>query len=514
MNRHPELSLRQPEKLGNVRSRMLNPTVVGKYFDGLKELIDTLQLHDHPERIWNADECGKQFEHQPVKVMSQKGTRCVISRTSDDRANTTIMACGNANGDFMPPMLITKGKTSKSLHGFNIAEAPEGTAWTYQESGWINEKIAFEWFNDVFLKHCGPERPQMLIMDGHGSHECAELLDTAIEDNIAIFALPPHTTHYLQPLDRTVFGPFNTAYNFACTEFLSAHPSNLINKWTFPSMFTKAWTSAMTCSNLKNGFKATGIYPLNKDAIPSHAYDPSLAFEKEDTQATTSTDTVESEVDSLNDQQVTVQVHDNGTPASANVSATCTTTTEPLLTVQVQDNDTPALVDVSATCTANTEPLPQSVVHDVIMDSVDIHGLQEQLHVPESVVSPGSGPSLSVDAPPIDDPALLLDLIQSGKIEVVATAEENGIAEIPLAQWSAEVESLFLPPAPAKSTETKTTKRKKITSHRLLTSPEILSEKKRVKEEKEKKEKLKQERLERKKVKDEERKQTKQGQKK
>ena len=218
----------------------------------------------------------------------------------------------------------------------------------------------------------------------------------------------------------------------------------------------------MTCSNLNNGFKATGIYPLNKDTLQSHAYDPSLAFEKEDTQATTSTDTVESEVDSLNNQQFTVQVHGNGTPASANVSATCTTTTEPLLTVQIQDNGTPALVDVSATCTANTEPLPQSVVHDVIMDSVNIHGLQEQLHVPESVVSPGSGQSLSVDAPPIDDPALLLDLIQSGKIEVVATAEENGIAEIQLSQWSAEVESLFLPPAPAKSTETKQQRGKKL----------------------------------------------------
>ena len=116
MKRHPELSLRQPEKLGNVRARMLNPVVVGKYFEGLKEIVDTLQLNDHPERIWNADECGKQFEHTPMKVLAQRGVRCVIGRTSDDRTDTTIMACAIANGTVMPPTLIVKGKTSKSAH--------------------------------------------------------------------------------------------------------------------------------------------------------------------------------------------------------------------------------------------------------------------------------------------------------------------------------------------------------------------------------------------------------------
>jgi hypothetical protein len=27
------------------------------------------------------------------------------------------------------------------------------------------------WFKDVFLAHCGPERPQLLFLDSHRSHE-------------------------------------------------------------------------------------------------------------------------------------------------------------------------------------------------------------------------------------------------------------------------------------------------------------------------------------------------------
>ncbi|KAH3890443.1 hypothetical protein DPMN_014524 [Dreissena polymorpha] len=37
-------------------------------------------------------------------------------------------------------------------------------------------------------------------------------------------------THYLQPLDRSVFGPLNKYYNSACSEFLKQNALNLVNK--------------------------------------------------------------------------------------------------------------------------------------------------------------------------------------------------------------------------------------------------------------------------------------------
>jgi hypothetical protein len=37
------------------------------------------------------------------------------------------MACVNAAGRTMPPQFVVKGKTSKSLHGFNTSAAPVGT---------------------------------------------------------------------------------------------------------------------------------------------------------------------------------------------------------------------------------------------------------------------------------------------------------------------------------------------------------------------------------------------------
>lgn len=190
---------------------MLNPTVVEKYMNDLGQKISELKLEHKPNQIWNCDETGKQFQHNSVKVIAQKGAKNVVSRVSENRTNITIMACVNGAGEKMVPMIIVKEKTSASLHGLNVVDAPDGTIFAFQENGWINEEIAEKWFREVFLQHCGPERPQLLLLDGHSSHESLGLLELAIHENIEIFCLPPHTTHALQPLDRSVFGPFNKA---------------------------------------------------------------------------------------------------------------------------------------------------------------------------------------------------------------------------------------------------------------------------------------------------------------
>ena len=39
-----------------------------------------------------------------------------------------------------------------------------------------------------FLKHCGPVRPQLLILDQHGRHEVLELVDMAMANKIMLFS--------------------------------------------------------------------------------------------------------------------------------------------------------------------------------------------------------------------------------------------------------------------------------------------------------------------------------------
>ncbi|MES9884670.1 MAG: helix-turn-helix domain-containing protein [Sedimenticola sp.] len=273
--RHPDLVVRKPEKLTSLRARMLNGEVVSKYFEDLNAIIQDLNLTQRPACIWNCDESGVNFEHSPVKVVAQKGDRNVVSKTTSKSSNITVMACVNAEGNSMPPMFVTKGKTNRCLHGFNTNEAPKGSVWTFQKNGWMNDEIGEKWFEGVFLKHCGPHRPQILILDGHSSHETLTIIEKAIEENISILSLPPHSTHYLQPLDRSVFGALKTVYNQNCSDFMQEHPLHVINKWTFPTLFSSAWEKTVTAANIRSGFKACGIFPFNEHAVPLSAFAPS-----------------------------------------------------------------------------------------------------------------------------------------------------------------------------------------------------------------------------------------------
>ena len=273
--RHPEITLRKPEKLSTVRARMLNPVVVENYFNDLERVISELGVSE--TEIWNCDETGLNFEHNPPRVVTERGANSVVGKTSQKSSNLTIMACVNGGGSVMPPLVITKGKTVKSLHGFKTSDAPVGTVWSFQEKGWITDEIGEKWFDDVFLKHCGPKRPQLLIFDGHSSHETLAIIERAIGENIALLSLPPHCTHYLQPLDRSVFGPFKKSYNEHCSDFMSEHPLHVVNKWTFPSLLMKAWQCSFTEANIRSGFASCGICPVNRAAVPASAFAPSAS---------------------------------------------------------------------------------------------------------------------------------------------------------------------------------------------------------------------------------------------
>ena len=80
----------------------------------------------------------------------------------------------------MPPHVILIGKKVKSLQSFQVLDTPEGTNWTQSESGWAKQEIAELWFELTFLSNIGSQRPQILILDGHDSHNFVELIGMVI----------------------------------------------------------------------------------------------------------------------------------------------------------------------------------------------------------------------------------------------------------------------------------------------------------------------------------------------
>ncbi|XP_060806689.1 uncharacterized protein LOC132903177 [Amyelois transitella] len=271
LSRNPEITLRKAEGVSIARTQSLNRTEVNAYFNTLSDLLEQYDLFDKPSKIFNMDESGLQLNPRPGIVLAQKGSKAVCSQTSTEKGETiTVIACCNAEGVFLPPACIMKGKNKKQE--WQDGMPPGSVLYMSQKSAYINTNIFFEWLKTHFLPRKPPGKV-LLILDGHTSHcNSVEMLEFATDNDICLFTFPSHTTHYLQTLDRSVFKSLKAFYYEACRIWLKRNPWRRLTRLQFGELLSTAWSKAATYDNAVNGFKATGVYPFDRNAIPDYAF--------------------------------------------------------------------------------------------------------------------------------------------------------------------------------------------------------------------------------------------------
>ncbi|KAJ8303670.1 hypothetical protein KUTeg_018780 [Tegillarca granosa] len=102
------------------------------------------------------DEKGISLEHKPQRVISRKAVKTVPGKVSNCRDNITVVASVNASGKRMPPLMIVKGTTHRSLYAYDTESGPPDAIWTFQSNAWIEDILGQKWFDYIILKYCGP----------------------------------------------------------------------------------------------------------------------------------------------------------------------------------------------------------------------------------------------------------------------------------------------------------------------------------------------------------------------
>lgn len=76
--------------------------------------------------------------------------------------------------------------------------------------------------------------------------------------------MPAHSSHYLQPLDVGCYAPLKIIYGRLVQEKMLAGV-NHIDEQDFVPLYLQARQQALSSSNIKSGFKATSLFPLDSD---------------------------------------------------------------------------------------------------------------------------------------------------------------------------------------------------------------------------------------------------------
>lgn len=207
--------------------------------------------------MYNMDETGVTTVQTPKQVVTEKGKKQVGSVTSAERGELVTVACAvNATGNAVPPMFIFPRVRFKD----SLMNGSPGSIGHCTKSGWMNED-AFVAFLEHFIRHtnCSTDHPVLLILDNHESHISLKSVTIAKENR-----------------DKTVYGPLKTYYNQAMDGWMRSHPRRTVSIYEVPELVKQAFLSAMSPTNITSGFRATGIFPFNRDIFPEEDYAPSM----------------------------------------------------------------------------------------------------------------------------------------------------------------------------------------------------------------------------------------------
>ncbi|KAJ4446410.1 hypothetical protein ANN_13106 [Periplaneta americana] len=174
-------------------------------------------------------------------------------------------------GTFVPPLIVFP---RKNMQAELMDGTPPGSIHACHISGWIQADIFTQWFRHFLeVMKATKSDPAILILDGHYSHtRNMEVIELGRENGVSIVCLPPHSSHKMQPLDLAFMKPLKTFY---CQEIESWLKNNFPRTVTIRQvgkLFGNAYLRAATVETAVNGFRKSGIYPLNRNVFRSHDF--------------------------------------------------------------------------------------------------------------------------------------------------------------------------------------------------------------------------------------------------
>lgn len=119
------------------------------------------------------------------------------------------------------------------------------------------------------------ERKVLLVLDGHKTHtHNIPALQRASASGVIMLSLPPHTSHKTQPLDLSFFKPLKTYYSQNIDQWMRAHPGRAVTMYQVSQLFGSAYAKAASVSTAINGFRKSGLFPVNPDVYHESEFLP------------------------------------------------------------------------------------------------------------------------------------------------------------------------------------------------------------------------------------------------
>ena len=164
-----------------------------------------------------------------------------------------------------------------------VRDGPIDCVGTAHPSGWMTNENFLRYLKH-FVKHtkASAGKKVLLLLDNHESHLHIDVLNYARDNGVVMLSFPPHCSHKLQPLDRSVFGPFKRYLSNAQDRWMRNNPGKTMTIYDIPGIVKDSWAKSATPLNIIHGFNVSGISPFNSNVFRDDEFAPSTATDRPD----------------------------------------------------------------------------------------------------------------------------------------------------------------------------------------------------------------------------------------
>lgn len=263
LKRHKQLSERLAGNIKRARAKV-SPEIIEEYCSNLKTTLEGVP----PQNIWNYDETNLTDDPGSKKVICRRGSKYPERIITTSKSATSIMICGNAMGELLPPYVVYK---ATCMWNSWAEGGPTGAVYNRTPSGWFNKETFEDWFVKIALPRLKQQDQQkVLIGDNLSSHFTPTVIQLCEKYQIKFVSLPANSTHLTQPLDVAFFRPMKAMWRKILEEVKLATSQTVVAKDRFPRLLKKLMTELEPKGNsLKAGFKKCGIVPCSAEPIIS-----------------------------------------------------------------------------------------------------------------------------------------------------------------------------------------------------------------------------------------------------
>ena len=197
----------------------INDKILDNFFDNLAISFTSLYKDLKkipPSSVFNYDETNLTNDPGKADVLVSRGHGRLERLQDHSKMAVSIMFCGSASGQILPPMVVYK---ALNLYNGWTQHGVPGAVYAVKNTGWFDMYSFSEWFQNIFLEQTKAiDGPKVLLGDNCGIHMNPEVFKLSQEHNVHFLFLPPNATHLLQPLDVAVFAPLKKHWGESLTK--------------------------------------------------------------------------------------------------------------------------------------------------------------------------------------------------------------------------------------------------------------------------------------------------------